>query len=104
MGKTPQIIASAYVGRGPRLDAQALEQIAASGRRRTRGFCASTCVIPAPSRRSARCWNRTGGLSEAELAQIAVGVCRRLQEIAGVGKAEIDVLNATRGGVLEVME
>ena len=43
-----------------------------------------------------------GSLSEAALARIAVGVCRQAQEYAGVGAAEIDILNTTRGGVLAV--
>jgi hypothetical protein len=43
-----------------------------------------------------------GSLSEAELARVAVGVCRQAQAHAGVGQAEIDILNTTRGGVLAV--
>ena len=45
--------------------------------------------------------SQSGSLSEAALARVAVGVCRRAQEYAGVGAAEIDILNTTRGGVLQ---
>jgi hypothetical protein len=43
-----------------------------------------------------------GRLTERELARIAVEICRKAQQIAGVGAAEIDILNVARGGVLPV--
>jgi len=99
VGKTPQIIASAYVGRGPRLGKAELadlerETLAAPGLVRVNLRYSGTeprfrAMLEADER-----------MSEEDLADIAVQVCRTLQAIAGVGKAEIDILNTTRGGVI----
>jgi len=100
VGKTPQIIASAYVGRGPRLGKAELaelekETLAAPGLVRVNLRYSGTeprfrAMLEADER-----------MTEDALAEIAVRVCRRLQTVAGVGKAEIDILNVTRGGVIE---
>ncbi|MFM8321508.1 MAG: phosphoglucosamine mutase [Chloroflexota bacterium] len=101
VGKTPQIIASAYVGRGPRMDKAALAELEAE-----------TAAVPGIVRANLRysgteprfraMLEADASLNERDLARVAVTVCRRLQALAGVGEAEIDILNATRGGVLEV--
>lgn len=101
VGKTPQIIASAYVGRGPRLTKETLaaleqETLAAPGLLRANLRYSGTeprfrAMLEADAR-----------LSEEDLAEIAVRVCRQVQQTAGVGQAEIDILNATRGGVIAV--
>jgi hypothetical protein len=101
VGKTPQIIASAYVGRGPRLGKEELaaleaETLASPGLVRVNLRYSGTeprfrAMLEADER-----------MTEDGLADIAVRVCRQVQTLAGVGKAEIDILNATRGGVLAV--
>jgi phosphoglucosamine mutase len=104
VGKTPQIIASAYVGRGPRLDKQALATAADELQREHPGLVRVNLRYSGTEPSFRAMLESDGRLSEADLARIAVQICRRLQEVAGVGKAEIDVLNATRGGVLAVEE
>jgi phosphoglucosamine mutase len=102
VGKTPQIIASAYVGRGPRLDSGVLEQIVAAELASTPGILRFNLRYSGTEPQIRAMLESDGSLSEAALASIAVGVCRQAQEFAGVGMAEIDILNTTRGGVLPV--
>jgi phosphoglucosamine mutase len=103
VGKTPQIIASAYVGRDrPRLDKAALETEAGELQARHAGLVRANLRYSGTEPSFRAMLESDGSLSEADLAAIAVEVCRKLQETAGVGKAEIDILNATRGGVLLV--
>jgi phosphoglucosamine mutase len=101
VGKTPQIIASAYVGRGPRLERAMLEQIVAAEMAQAPGILRFNLRYSGTEPQIRAMLESDGSLSEAALAQVAVGVCRRAQEYAGVGAAEIDILNTTRGGVLQ---
>lgn len=103
VGKTPQIIASAYVGRGPRLDKPALAAAAAELQAAHTGLVRVNLRYSGTEPSFRAMLESDGRLSEPDLAQIAVQICRRLQEVAGVGPAEIDILNATRGGVLPVI-
>ena len=102
VGKTPQIIASAYVGRGPRMERAALEQIVAAEMAQAPGITRFNLRYSGTEPQIRAMLESDGSLSEAALAQVAVGVCRRAQEYAGVGAAEVDILNTTRGGVLSV--
>ena len=102
VGKTPQIIASAYVGRGPRLERVALDQIVAAEMAQEPGIIRFNLRYSGTEPQIRAMLESDGSLNEAALARVAVGVCRRAQEYAGVGAAEIDILNTTRGGVLQV--
>jgi phosphoglucosamine mutase len=102
VGKTPQIIASAYVGRGPRLDKQALADASGELQATHAGLVRVNLRYSGTEPSFRAMLESDGRLSEADLARVAVQICRRLQEVAGVGPAEIDILNATRGGVLPV--
>lgn len=102
VGKTPQIIASAYVGRGPRLGREALEQMVAEALAQDPSILRFNLRYSGTEPQIRAMLESDGSLSEAELAQVALRVCRRAQEFAGVGAAEIDILNATRGGVIRV--
>jgi phosphoglucosamine mutase len=102
VGKTPQIIASAYVGRGPRLERGELEQIVSKELARAPGITRFNLRYSGTEPQIRAMLESDGSLSESALARVAVGVCRQAQEFAGVGAADIDILNTTRGGVLPV--
>ncbi len=102
VGKTPQIIASAYVGRGPRLEKAELERLVAWALEQDPGILRFNLRYSGTEPQIRAMLESDGSLGEAELARVAVGVCRRAQEFAGVGRAEIDILNTTHGGVLPV--
>jgi len=104
VGKTPQIIASAYVGRGPRRDKPALAAAAGELQAANPGLLRVNLRYSGTEPSFRAMLESDGSLSEAELAKIATHICRRLQEHAGVGAAEIDILNATRGGGLPVSQ
>lgn len=102
VGKTPQIIASAFVGRGPRLEREALEQMVAAALAQTPGILRFNLRYSGTEPQIRAMLESDGSLSEVELARVALGVCREAQAFAGVGLAEVDILNTTRGGVILV--
>jgi phosphoglucosamine mutase len=102
VGKTPQIIASAHVGRGPRLERAELDEIVAAALARSPGISRLNLRYSGTEPQIRAMLESDGSLTEAELARVAVGICRKAQEFAGVGAAEIDVLNTTQGGVIVV--
>jgi phosphoglucosamine mutase len=104
VGKTPQIIASAYVGRGPRLERGVLEDMVAAALAQDPGILRLNLRYSGTEPSIRAMLESDGSLSEAALARVAVGICRKAQEFAGVGKAEIDILNTTQGGILLVEE
>ncbi len=100
VGKTPQIIASAYVGRGQRLDKSTLADQEQALLARNPGLVRANLRYSGTEPRFRVMLEGDKRLDEDTLAEIAVHICRQAQERAGVGKAEIDILNATRGGVI----
>jgi phosphoglucosamine mutase len=102
VGKTPQIIASAHVGRGPRLERTELEEMVAAALARSPGILRLNLRYSGTEPQIRAMLESDGSLSEVDLARVAVSICRKAQEFAGVGMADIDILNATRGGVLPV--
>jgi phosphoglucosamine mutase len=99
VGKTPQIIASAYIGRGPRMSKEDLAAMEARTLA-TPGLVRVNLRYSGTEPRFRAMLEADDRMTEADLADIAVQVCRQVQAAAGVGKAEIDILNATRGGVI----
>ena len=98
--KTPQVIASAYVGNGPRLDRAALDDLGKQ----------SQASLPALRRINLR-YSGTEALframleadaevSTAELGQLAWNICRKIQTTAGISDGPIEILNCTQGGLL----
>jgi phosphomannomutase len=99
--KTPQVIASAYVGNGQRLDRAALDDLGKQ----------SQASLPALRRINLR-YSGTEALframleadaevSTAELGQLAWNICRKIQTTAGISDGPIEILNCTQGGLLE---
>jgi len=101
--KTPQVIASAFVGRGQRLEKDALSAIAADYQAR----------YPTLTRLNLR-YSGTEPLframvegdltmTEQQLANLAGEICQKVQAHARVAKsqAKMEILNTTRGGILK---
>jgi phosphoglucosamine mutase len=101
VGKTPQIIASAHVGSGPRMSRQELDDLEAK-----------TMAIPGIIRANLRysgtepllraMLESDGSIGEEGLAWIALEICRRGQERAGGPITKVDILNVTCGGVIDL--
>lgn len=102
VGKTPQIIASAYVGNGGRISRAELDATMEELLTSHAGLLRVNLRYSGTEPRFRAMLESDGRLSERELARIAVEICRQAQRVAGVGAAEIDILNVTRGGVLPV--
>ena len=98
--KTPQIIASAYVGQGSHLDRQTLEEmqeqvlISNPGLSRINLRYSGTEPIFRVMVEGDRRY------TEQDLARIAVGICHLAQEVGDNIGAAIDILNCSRGGVI----
>lgn len=101
VGKTPQIIASAQVGTGERYSRVELDEMEAD-------ILQIPGVIRANLRYSGTepllrvMLESDGKLNEEELGEIALKLCQRAQVYSGLTSAPIDLLNATRGGVIEL--
>jgi phosphoglucosamine mutase len=101
VGKTPQIIASAHVGNGPRLSRSELDAMEAA-----------TLAIPGIIRVNLRysgtepllraMLESDGSVSEEVLGRIALERCRKAQSVSGLADGEVDILNVTSGGVIRI--
>lgn len=101
IGKTPQIIASAYVGTGRRYDRVRLADMESHlcedypGLQRVNlRYSGTEPLLRAMLEADER-------MTEIELARAAWTICRRAQEFSGVGDGSIDILNCTNGGVIQ---
>jgi phosphoglucosamine mutase len=100
VGKTPQIIASAFVGLGERHSRQSLVEM------EKQLLAAYPSLLRANLRYSGTepllrvMLESDGQLVEADLAGIAWTICRDAQALAAVENGAIDILNCTSGGVL----
>ena len=104
VGKTPQIIASAYVGNATRFDKQQLETM------QTQLSTKNPWLLRVNMRYSGTeplfrvMLESDHTHTEADLAQLATEISEQAQRLAGRPGAEIDILNCTRGGLLAVPE
>jgi len=100
VGKTPQIIASAHVGSGPRYSKFELAGIEEDF------FSGFPGLIRVNFRYSGTeplfrvMLESDGQLSETELAHIATRICLQAQEYSGTNGGIIDILNTSKGGVI----
>jgi len=98
--KTPQVIASAYVGAGPRLDQAALDDLEYEAR----------TALPALQRVNLRysgtepqfraMMDTDAGTAESLLSQVAWDICRKVQAVAGFGDGFLEILDCAHGGLL----
>ena len=102
IGKLPQIIASAFVGQGPRLGKTELSEMEAQLLREKIGLLRINQRYSGTEPLFRVMLESDGRLTESDLAAIAVSLCRQVQAVAGIVQGNIDILNSTRGGVLPV--
>jgi phosphoglucosamine mutase len=102
VGKTPQIIASAYVGSGPRLGRPELDKLEAEMMAKAPGIVRSSLRYSGTEPRFRIMLESDGRLDEEGLARVAMDICEQVQEAARARGGEVDILNATRGGVIKL--
>ena len=104
VGKTPQIIASAYVGHSSRFSKQQLETMQVELLEEHPWLVRVNLRYSGtePLFRAMLESNHTR--TEADLAHLAAEICDHAQKLAGQPGAEIDIVNCTRGGMLAVPE
>jgi len=102
IGKVPQIIASAYVGRGPRLERAELDEIENRSLADIEGLLRINLRYSGTEPLFRAMLESDGRLSMEGLSSLAVKLCRMAQGQAGVEDGAIDILNCTSGGVLSV--
>jgi phosphomannomutase len=103
IGKTPQIVASAFVGQGQRIDTAELSQLEAQFLSSQPGLVRLNLRYSGTEPLFRAMLESDGSLNEEDLAKIAVMLCRRAQECSGALGSEIDILNSTRGGVIPIL-
>lgn len=101
IGKTPQIIASAYVGYGPKINKEKLNLIENLMLRHYTGLERVNLRYSGTEPLFRAMLESDGSQTEEDLASITLGLCRRVQAYASVGDGLIDVLNCKKGGVLK---
>jgi phosphoglucosamine mutase len=100
VGKTPQIIASAFVGHGPRLDKEKLKIIESGLLNTIPGLCRANLRYSGTEPLLRVMLESEGNQTEQDLASLAYELCKKVQSFAGISEGEIDILNCTRGGVI----
>ncbi|MBN1146843.1 MAG: hypothetical protein JXA78_06280 [Anaerolineales bacterium] len=102
IGKVPQIIASAQVGRGPRLDRGELDQLASQALAQYTGLLRINLRYSGTEPLFRAMLESDGVMSMKELSALAVEICRQIQRTARTDDGSIDILNCTSGGVLSM--
>jgi phosphoglucosamine mutase len=100
IGKTPQIIASAYVGPGRRYDRLRLAEMEAHLQEDFPGLQRVNLRYSGTEPLFRAMLEADERMSELELARAAWTICRSAQQFAGVENGSIDILNCTNGGVI----
>jgi phosphoglucosamine mutase len=102
VGKTPQIIASAYVGSGPRIGRKELDGLEAGLLAQTPGIVRVNLRYSGTEPLLRAMLESDGQVDEKGLARLALDLCRKAQSTSGALSGHIDILNVTRGGVIPV--
>jgi phosphoglucosamine mutase len=100
VGKTPQIIASAFVGFGPRFNKPQLAEMQQGLESSYPGLSRVNIRYSGTEPLLRVMLESDGEQDESRLAEIAWELCRTAQTYSGAGEAEIDILNCTHGGVI----
>ncbi len=100
VGKTPQIIASAYVGAGRRYDRNRLAEMEALLHQDYPGLQRVNLRYSGTEPLLRAMLEANESMTELELARAAWIICRSAQQAAGVENGSIDILNCTNGGVI----
>jgi phosphoglucosamine mutase len=100
IGKTPQIIASASIGNGGRFSRDELAAVEADVLKVNPGLLRINLRYSGTEPLLRAMLESDGRISEQGLADIALEICSRAQQISGLQSGKIDILNVTRGGVI----
>jgi phosphoglucosamine mutase len=98
--KTPQIIASAYVGNGARYEKAHLSDIERQLQLRMPELMRVNIRYSGTEPLLRIMMEADREMTEMELAQVAWGIGRQAQQLAGVTDGTIDILNCSKGGIL----
>jgi phosphoglucosamine mutase len=98
--KTPQIIASAFVGNGPRYDKDILSGMENQLLSGLPGLMRVNLRYSGTEPLLRIMMESDGGTTEMDLARLAWDIGKQAQGLAGVDEGMIDILNCTRGGVI----
>ncbi len=104
VGKTPQIIASAYVGNVARYDKAQLEAMQKDLMAKNPWLLRVNMRYSGTEPLFRVMLEADHTHTEADLAHLAAEISESAQKLAGQTGAEIDILNCTRGGMLAVPE
>jgi phosphoglucosamine mutase len=102
IGKVPQLIASAYVGHGQRLDRAELDMVESQSLTENAGLLRINLRYSGTEPLFRAMLESDGELSMDDLSALAVKLCRMAQQAAGIGDSTIDILNCTSGGVVRI--
>ena len=102
VGKTPQVIASADVGRGARMDKATLADLEKKFLADTNGLTRINLRYSGTEPKFRAMLESDGAQDEYALAKLAAKICRDAQAFAEMKDGEIEIQNCTRGGVLTV--
>lgn len=100
--KLPQIIASAYVGNGQRLDKQDLRKMELDLLKSHRELLRVNLRYSGTEPLFRIMLESEKSCTERDLAMIAVEIARKIQKVANQPDGALDILNCTRGGLLKV--
>ncbi len=101
VAKTPQIIASAEVGGGPRVEKEALAALEQEVTAATPGLARINLRYSGTEPKFRAMLESNGKPDETELAAIATRLCRQIQATAGMPDALIEIQNCSQGGSLQ---
>ena len=100
--KTPQIIASAILGDGPRYDRDELDQLEINELKNTSGLSRVNLRYSGTEPIFRTMIEANFELNELDLARLSIGLCKKAQLKSGNMDGDIDILNCTQGGMIEL--
>jgi len=100
INKTPQIIASAYVGQGTRLERSKLDELQKQVLNSNQGLSRINLRYSGTEPVFRAMLEGDHRYTEQELAGIAIDICSKVQAASNIVGGEIDILNCSRGGVI----
>jgi phosphoglucosamine mutase len=104
VGKTPQIIASAYVGSGEKYGKQELQLMETNLLKTYPKLIRANLRYSGTEPLLRTMLESDNSYTEDDLARIAVEISHKAQELAKQPNRKIDILNCTRGGSIKVQE
>lgn len=99
--KTPQVIASAFVGNGPRMSKEELTTMSNVYQERYASLTRTNLRYSGTEPLFRAMLEGDLTLSEQELADLAGEICSQAQTKASVNNGKLEIINTTRGGVMK---